>query len=461
MYFQNITVCDENATENVTFMYDIPVEMDPNRDIYYSDRTNDIARVVMNTIYCLIFFVGVIGNVWVFFLIGRNRQTKAVTNIFIVNLAIADLFLMLFLPIIVAHAVITEWIFGMFMCKLYFTCDGINKFASIMFLVLLSIDRYLAVCHPVASRSVRTVRVAFAMVAASWTLVIALMTPVFLYATLLLNIDPSNRTTIQCSIYWSHNLDVADRARRTFTFYTFSISYLIPLLLIWSFYLLILNRLRRQEKLFNYSSSLTNSSPASSTSGGRNSTTLLRRRRSSRRISIMVLTIVVSYTICWMPYWIIQVSLELFPDAVISLGETFTIFSVVAYGFQYMNSAINPFLYAFGTGSFRQECFDSLMKSCFFNGHERTLHHHNNNGVNYHSHDSPSSCSTTRTTNNLRKESVVSNKNKLSTVNMKDRDNLLRNYFSSSTNQTSISVRNGMKNLSIGGDTKETRLIED
>lgn len=373
---------------------------------YYSN----VSSTIINYVYCIIFVVGVVGNIWVFVIIGRNRLTKAVTNIFIVNLAIADLFLMLFLPIIVANRFIGEWVFGMFMCKLYFTSDGVNKFASIMFLVLLSIDRYLAVCHPVASRSIRTVRVAFGMVAASWLLVIALMTPVFLYATILLNIDSENRTSIQCAIYWSHDFEVWERSRKIFTFYTFSISYLIPLLMIWSFYLLILNRLRRQDKLFNYGSS--------KNSANCRSTTMLRRRRSGRRISIMVLTIVIAYTLCWLPYWLVQVGVELFPEFTNSLGESFTTFSLVAYGFQFMNSAINPFLYAFGTGSYRQEC----LRTARGNASTNTLNNTGPTSTN-HGRDSLSSFTTSfRLMSYIRRES-----NRSSTTVCKEREGRLSN----------------------------------
>lgn len=58
------------------------------------------------------------------------------------------------------------------------------------------------------------------------------------------------------------------------------------------------------------------------------------------------------YSVCWLPYWLLQWSIEL------DIGWTkntnlLIAVSHIAYTLQYLNSALNPFLYFFFTESFR------------------------------------------------------------------------------------------------------------
>lgn len=308
---------------------------------------------VMLYVYAIIFVVGLLDNLWVLFLIGKSRQAKTITNIFIFNLGVADLFLMLCLPIIMMNMVIGQWIFGVFLCKLYFAFDGINKFASVAFLVLLSLDRYLAVCHPLTSRNFRTPKSAFILVAITWSIVVMLMVPVFVLATVYQpDISGVNQTKLVCSFpVESENGTQYTQARRIFTFYTFTLSYLLPLIMISIFYLLIVYRLRRQEKLF----------PGANEKHSTLSKASSRRKRSSRQISIMVAMIVAAYTFCWLPYWFLQIGLELFPDKLVELSG-FRMFSFIAYGLQISNSALNPFLYALGTDTHRRDIVSFIRK---------------------------------------------------------------------------------------------------
>lgn len=318
-----------------------------------------VGRNVMLYVYASIFVVGLLGNLWVLYLIGKSRQAKTITNIFIFNLGVADLFYMLCLPIIITRMVIGEWIFGLFLCKLYFTFDGINKFASVAFLVLLSLDRYMAICHPLTSRNFRTTNAAVVLAATTWTIVVLLMMPVFLFATVLEHEvgTNSNETKFVCMfpLEQSENGTNTIEPRRVFTFYTFTLSYLLPLMLICIFYLLIVCRLRRQEKLFPDTKQDKNAIV---------SRNIRRKKRTSRQISVMVLMIVAAYTFCWLPYWFLQIGLELFPDTLVELGDGFQLFSFISYGLQISNSALNPFLYALGTESHRRDMI-SFVRKCF------------------------------------------------------------------------------------------------
>ncbi|CAF3936207.1 unnamed protein product [Rotaria sp. Silwood2] len=70
-------------------------------------------------LYAIVFFVGTIGNLLVIIVIQRNRSMRlTVTNMFIMNLAAADLLVLLFcLPATAVQDVTKTWFFGLFLCK--------------------------------------------------------------------------------------------------------------------------------------------------------------------------------------------------------------------------------------------------------------------------------------------------------------------------------------------------------
>lgn len=70
--------------------------------------------------YILTFLTGVIGNVLVCFVVWRNMDLRTVTNIFIVNLSLADLLILIFLlPSVLLVDVTATWFLGNIPCKLH------------------------------------------------------------------------------------------------------------------------------------------------------------------------------------------------------------------------------------------------------------------------------------------------------------------------------------------------------
>jgi len=69
--------------------------------------------------YFVVFVVGVIGNFLVCFVVWFDRRMRTVTNLFIVNLSIADfLVILICLPTTVLGDVTETWYMGSVMCKI-------------------------------------------------------------------------------------------------------------------------------------------------------------------------------------------------------------------------------------------------------------------------------------------------------------------------------------------------------
>lgn len=109
-------------------------------------------------IYGFNFVIGIVGNSMVVAVIYCYMKLKTVANIFVLNLAVSDLTFLITLPMwATVTATRYHWPFGEFLCKASGGLVIFNLYTSVFFLTALSIDRYLAIVHPVRSRRFRTV----------------------------------------------------------------------------------------------------------------------------------------------------------------------------------------------------------------------------------------------------------------------------------------------------------------
>ena len=73
---------------------------------------------VFIALHCVVFVVGLVGNILVCLAVYRNHSMRTVTNYFIVNLAVADFMVVLMcLPPTVLWDVTETWFFGSGLCK--------------------------------------------------------------------------------------------------------------------------------------------------------------------------------------------------------------------------------------------------------------------------------------------------------------------------------------------------------
>ncbi|XP_066505797.1 probable G-protein coupled receptor 174 [Hoplias malabaricus] len=106
-------------------------------------------------IYSVILVPGLISNVlalWVFHVYIKETK-KAV--IFMINLAIADLLQVLSLPLRIYYYLNKSWPFGHGMCMFCFYLKYVNMYASIYFLVCISVRRCLLIISPLRYSSTK------------------------------------------------------------------------------------------------------------------------------------------------------------------------------------------------------------------------------------------------------------------------------------------------------------------
>ena len=119
----------------------------------------------------VIFLVGVTGNVMVVLVVWRTSTMHSPTNCYLVSLAMADILLLVSAPlptIIEYFLVIDQSVFGHVGCSLmvFFQYLGLNL--SSLSITAFTIERYIAICHPMKAQAICTIQRAKRIILALW-----------------------------------------------------------------------------------------------------------------------------------------------------------------------------------------------------------------------------------------------------------------------------------------------------
>ncbi|KAG1969817.1 kappa-type opioid receptor [Pimephales promelas] len=279
---------------------------------------------IIAAVYSVVFVVGLVGNCLVMYVIIRYTKMKTATNIYIFNLAVADALVTTTMPFQSTDYLLNSWPFGEVVCKVFISIDYYNMFTSIFTLTMMSVDRYVAVCHPIKALDFRTPMKAKIINIFIWVLSSAAGIP-----AMVLGSTQTNNGTTECAlqfpepyIYWDTVMKIC----------VFIFGFVAPLLIITVCYTLMVLRLKSVRLL----------------SGSRE------KDRNLRRITRLVLVVVAVFVVCWTPIHIFILVKALAHGVPETTAVMAAYFFCVALG--YTNSSLNPILYAFLDENFKR-CF--------------------------------------------------------------------------------------------------------
>ncbi|MFT7810182.1 5-hydroxytryptamine receptor 4-like [Arapaima gigas] len=130
-------------------------------------------RLALITFLSLVMLMSVLGNLLVMVAVCKDRQLRKIkTNYFIVSLAFADLLVsVLVMPFGAIELIHQNWIYGETFCLVRTSLDVLLTTASILHLCCISLDRYYAICcQPLVYRNKMTpLRVAL-MLGGCWVI---------------------------------------------------------------------------------------------------------------------------------------------------------------------------------------------------------------------------------------------------------------------------------------------------
>ena len=131
---------------NLTLLINCTTKMDPDHGYVIAIFTT----IFVPLIFGLIVLVGIFGNALVIIVVITNAQMRSTTNMLILNLAVADLlFITLCVPFTATDYALNYWPFGLLWCQTVQYLIYATSYVSIYTLILMSIDRFMAVVFPV------------------------------------------------------------------------------------------------------------------------------------------------------------------------------------------------------------------------------------------------------------------------------------------------------------------------
>ncbi|XP_006037939.1 C-C chemokine receptor type 4 [Alligator mississippiensis] len=164
----------------------------PGYDYNYSDNYNDAPKpcgkegvrhfgsVFLPILYTLVFLSGLVGNSLVIVVLFKYKRLKSMSDVYLLNLAISDLLFVFSLPFWSYYAV-DQWIFGGSWCKIISWIYLVGFYSGIFFIMLMSIDRYLAIVHAIFALRARTVTYGILTSAIVWVVAILASIPELIF----------------------------------------------------------------------------------------------------------------------------------------------------------------------------------------------------------------------------------------------------------------------------------------
>ncbi|KAM4025320.1 chemerin-like receptor 1 isoform 1-T1 [Anomaloglossus baeobatrachus] len=155
--------------------------VDIRRLIKYWESYTSVLRhfnFVWSIVTCLL---GLMGNAIVIFFLGFVIK-KNKSKYWFLNLAVADFFCLLTLPLHSFAVLKGTWTFGPHICKLFLFSLAANMHASILILISLNIARVLSVTQPMFHLKFMSQRVSFWVCALIWIFTFVSSVPVFYYS---------------------------------------------------------------------------------------------------------------------------------------------------------------------------------------------------------------------------------------------------------------------------------------
>uniref|UniRef100_A0A8D0DYH2 G-protein coupled receptors family 1 profile domain-containing protein n=1 Tax=Salvator merianae TaxID=96440 RepID=A0A8D0DYH2_SALMN len=279
-----------------------------------SETDWEVSFSLLPVLYMLVFVLGLSGNGLVIFTVWRGPAGKRRSaDTYIGNLALADLAFVVTLPLWAAYTALRfHWPFGSLLCKLSSYLVLLNMFASAFCLGCLSFERYLAIVHALPRSAGR---------------------------------PPSSGARGRCDMdfssvassdhekgYWMAALSLA----------TTALGFVLPLALMTLCYCCI------------------------GATVNRHFAQLARKEegKQRRRLLRIIVTLVAVFAACWLPFHLLKSLYVLYWVGLIQLPcawlELIPRLHPYATCLAYINSCLNPFLYAFFDGRFRAQCLQLL-----------------------------------------------------------------------------------------------------
>ncbi|XP_015416769.1 PREDICTED: C-X-C chemokine receptor type 6 [Myotis davidii] len=142
----------------------------------------EFKKLFLPCMYVAVFLCGLVGNSLVLVIYIFYQKLKSLTDMFLVNLPLADLVFVCTLPFW-AYAGIHEWVFGKMMCQILLGVYTFNFYTSMLILVCITVDRFMAVVRATKAYNQKAKRMSWgkAICGSIWVVSLLLALPQIIY----------------------------------------------------------------------------------------------------------------------------------------------------------------------------------------------------------------------------------------------------------------------------------------
>ncbi|VVC32448.1 Neuropeptide Y receptor family,GPCR, rhodopsin-like, 7TM,G protein-coupled receptor, rhodopsin-like [Cinara cedri] len=314
----NYTINSTDSYLEPTILYDVPVSI----------------IVLLSMFYGTISVMAVVGNALVIWIVSSSVRMHNVTNLYIANLALADIVIGLFsIPFQFQAALLQRWNLPEVMCPFCPFVQVLSVNVSIFTLTAIAIDRHRAILSPLSAMPSKFR--AKVSIGAIWTIAFALATPmaVALRVTLIEYEDEDGRKLVKP---FCHNVRLPDHTMLSYRVTLLFVQYLVPVVIITVVYMRMALRLW-----------------GSHAPGNAQDSRDANLMRNKKKVIKMLVIVVGLFVLCWLPLQTYNVLQDIFPSI-----NQFRYINIVFFCCDWLamsNSCYNPFIYGIYNEKFKRE----------------------------------------------------------------------------------------------------------
>ncbi|OQR72361.1 gastrin-releasing peptide receptor-like [Tropilaelaps mercedesae] len=237
-----------NGTNTIAQAENISFILSDEEELNYVPLGKRLETYLAPPVFTLIFGVGLIGNGTLILIFLRNKAMRSVPNIYIMSLSLGDLFVITgTVPFICAIYVLDSWPFGLFLCKLSEFMRDLSIGVTVLTLTMLSVDRYIAIALPLYKRrgGQHDRRVTVVITGLAWFFASLMAIPGAYFSYLGEAHLPGKPPIVYCHPFPQH---MQPWYPRIMVMVKFLVQYVIPLIVIATFYILMARSLIKTAK---------------------------------------------------------------------------------------------------------------------------------------------------------------------------------------------------------------------
>ncbi|XP_059616176.1 tachykinin-like peptides receptor 99D [Phlebotomus argentipes] len=284
------------------------------------------------------------GNLIVIWIVLAHKRMRTVTNYFIVNLSIADAMVStLNVTFNYTYMLNAHWPFGTIYCKISQFVAILSICASVFTLMAISIDRYMAIMNPLRPRMGK--RTTLCIAAIIWIVGVILSCPMLVFFTTYDQHLQEGEVRVVCYSEWPDGPTNHSFQEHVYNVVFMFLTYFLPIGSMTFTYARVGLELWGSQSI------------------GECTQRQLENIKSKRRVVKMMMTVVLIFAVCWLPFQVYFIVTSYDPG-ITNLPYIQEVYLGI-YWLAMSNSMYNPIIYCWMNSRFRRG-FKQFFRWCPF-----------------------------------------------------------------------------------------------